>query len=306
MKIVFTFLAVVVAYVVFVLSGQSDLEDHSLFLFQEDGLYETLAQDRSFGKNVEITLILDKIDFLKKRIKTGEYQIKYKESLFSVLKKILNGECVIRKVTIPEGYTVQMIVEKLSNIPFLKDEIVNIPEEGSLFPSTYVYKFNDSRNDIIKLMQKHMSKIVKQYEAQNKTNLSMKQVVILASIIEKEAGNDSERKLISSVFHNRLAKNMRLQSDPTVIYAMSDGYGKIDRKLTRKDLWFVSPFNTYRNKGLPPTPICCPGKKSIEAAIYPEQTDFFYFVKSKNNNFHEFSKNFNEHRSNIKKNKADK
>lgn len=304
MKILFVCFSVIASFFAFVLFGTSNLETHSLFLFEEDGLYDPLSQDGSFGRNAEIALILDNISIFRQRIKTGEYIIERNETLFSVLKKIFNHEYYTRKITIPEGYTVQMIVEKLNSNPYLKDDITEVPAEGSLFPSTYQYKFNDSRKTIIKLMKNQMTNIIKRFESQNKTNLSTEQIVILASMIEKEAGNDSERKLISSVFHNRLAKNMRLQSDPTVIYAISNGYGKIGKQLTKKDLWFASPFNTYRNKGFPPSPICCPGEKSLEAAIHPERTEFLYFVKNKDQKAHEFSKDFQQHRANIKKNKT--
>jgi UPF0755 protein len=144
-----------------------------------------------------------------------------------------------------------------------------------------------------------MQKILAELETQNETNLTIKEVVILASIIEKETATDEERRLVSSVFHNRLVKKMRLQSDPTVVYAISNGYGKIESKLTRKDLWFESPYNTYRHKGLPPGAICCPGKKSIIAAMTPAKTNYLYFVANNANGDHLFSADYNTHMKNV-------
>jgi UPF0755 protein len=167
-------------------------------------------------------------------------------------------------------------------------------------PNTYFYNFGDTRDSVLAKMKTQMDKTIRWIESENKTNFSTKQILTLASIIEKESGVAEERTLISSVFHNRIAIKMRLQSDPTIIYAMSDGYGKIDRALTRKDLFFQSPYNTYRNAGLPPTPICCPGKDSIFAAMNPAKTDYLYFVATSDNKSHVFTQDYNKHVKNTK------
>jgi UPF0755 protein len=257
-----------------------------------------MRKDGSFGKSIAFFTI-DHICSIKKKIKTGEYAIRYGDSVFLILSNMLKGNSIARKITIPEGYTVKMILELLNKNPFLTDEIKEIPEEASLMPNTYFYKFRDSRNSIIKMMKNEMKKVKEEIKLTNKTNLTIEQVIILASIIEKETGLDSERKLVSSVFHNRLAKKMRLQSDPTVIYAISDGYGKLGRKLTRKDWFFESPYNTYRKKGLPPAPICCPGRLSIEASLNPAKTDFLYFVVCESGKHHRFSTDYDAHRKNV-------
>lgn len=239
---------------------------------------------------------------IKNKVSTGEYQINYNETLLAVIQKMLKGTRVIRKITIPEGYTVRRIIEKLNNNRLLLGKITKIPTEASLMPNTYFYTFGNAKEHIINQMANEMKKITSEIERENKTPLSTKEILTLASIIEKETGNIGEMPMISSVYHNRLKINMRMQSDPTVIYAISDYYGKIDRKLTRKDLFFKSPYNTYRNAGLPPEAICCPGKNAIYAAMFPKQTDYLYFVANKEKTAHLFAKNFKEHLKNKPKN----
>jgi UPF0755 protein len=192
-----------------------------------------------------------------------------------------------------------MIIEKLNNNKKIKGQLKDIPEEGTLMPSTYFYKFMDTRESIIKKMKNKMKLVINKIKSKNTTKLTEREIIILASIIEKETGKDYERKIISSVFYNRLKSNMRLQSCPTVIYAISSGYGKINRKLTLKDLKFMSPYNTYRNNGLPPTAICGPSENSIEAAMNPANTKYFYFVANSDRLTHMFSENFKDHRKNI-------
>ena len=208
---------------------------------------------------------------------------------------MLTGHKIKRKITIPEGYTVKQILEKLNENQMLFGDLDEAIPEGTLFPDTYFYSFGDTKKSIIQKMQKQMQVIKTKFLSQNKTSMSLDEIIILASIIEKESGNRNEYPLISSVFHNRLAIKMRLQSDPTVIYAITDGYGKMNRKLTRSDLWFMSPYNTYRNAGLPPSPICCPGEKAIKAALSPDKTEYYYFVANKEHTAHTFSKEYGEH-----------
>ena len=277
----------------------SCFEDHSLFYISGENLHEIAKKDGSFGSAPAFFLI-EKLPLVKKNIKTGEYEIKKEESVFSVIIKMMIGKRVIRKLTIPEGYTVQMILSILQNNNLLFENISTHPEEGSLLPNTYFYNFGDSKDSILQKMKNQMDKLKTKLSQINKTNMTFKDILTLASIIEKESGNKHELNIISSVFHNRLAINMRLQSDPTVIYGLSNGYGKLTRKLTREDLWFKSPYNTYRNGGLPPTPICCPGEGAIIAAMNPMQTDFLYFVANKKLTGHVFSKDYESHLKEVK------
>ncbi|GHT89269.1 aminodeoxychorismate lyase [Alphaproteobacteria bacterium] len=284
---------------------KSTLPDHSLFFIEGTSIYDAMLGDRSFlwklkGKEICAIsfMVVDHIQSLKDKIKTGEYVIHSRESVFSFIKSLFEGRLITRKLTIPEGHTAKMIVEIVAQNPFLIGKIESIPQEASLFPSTYFYKFGDSKEGMIKMMETKMNKIKNKFKQNNKTKFTIEHLIILASIIEKESGNASERGLISSVFHNRLAKKMRLQSCPTVIYALSDGYGKIGRELTKEDLFFDSPYNTYRKNGLPPTAICCPGEEAIEAALNPAKSDFLFFVANSSNTAHLFSKNFDSHKRN--------
>lgn len=265
--------------------------DHSLFYIKGEDFYQIIKSDGSFRFPAPFFLI-------KNRVFTGEYQINQNETIFSIFQKILKGSKVIRKFTIPEGYTVKKIIEILNNNKLIFEEITEIPAEASVMPDTYFYSFGNTKRYVLNQMSNEMNKTIKNIACKNKTSLSIKEILILASIIEKETGNIEEMPIISSVYHNRLKINMRLQSDPTVIYAISNGYGKMDRKLTRKDLFFKSPYNTYRNVGLPPGPICCPSKNAIFAAMFPKQTEYLYFVVNKERTAHLFAKNFKDHLKN--------
>lgn len=270
---------------------QSTFPEHSLFYIKGNDICNCMRIDGAFAFPEPFYLI-------KNRVSTGEYQIKQGETILSVMTKMLNGERVIRKITIPEGYTVRQVVEKLNENNLLFEKIVNIPAEASIMPNTYFYTFGNSRSSVLMKMSKEMEKLSKKIDELNKTSLSTYEILILASIIEKETANTEEMPTISSVYHNRLKINMRLQSDPTVIYAISNGYGKLDHKLTKNDLFFKSPYNTYRNLGFPPTPICCPGENAIMAAMFPAKTDYLYFVANKQKTGHLFAKTFKEHLKN--------
>ncbi|MDR0640138.1 MAG: endolytic transglycosylase MltG [Holosporales bacterium] len=283
----------------FSLFEPSKLADHSIFFSRGENIYEIIKKDNSFKVGL-LFCVAHVVDHIRRRMQPGEYVIHHNETACSVLQKIFEGNNVTRKITIPEGLTTQMIVEILNKNEMLTGEIKEIPEEGSLMPSTYFYKFHDTRESIIIKMKQQMGLVISKVDKQNKTNLSTKETIILASIIEKEVKQEEELRLVSSVFHNRLRKKMRLQSCPTVIYAISNGYGKINRKLTKEDIAVQHPFNTYRVAGLPPTPICCPGEKAITAAMHPADTTFLYFVLSTDDTHHNFSGNFQGHRKNIK------
>lgn len=278
----------------FAFLAESKFETHSVFYVQPDDIYGTLKKDGAFGAPIAF-YIIEQIHQLKKKITTGEYEICKGENVISVIRKMLTGKKVQRKLTIPEGYTVKQIIEKLNENRMLFGNVEENISEGMLAPNTYFYCFGDTKNSVLQKMKEQRIQVNAKLSPMNKTSLTFEEIVILASIIEKESGNAWEYPLISSVFHNRLATNMRLQSDPTVLYAMSDSYGKIERKLTRKDLLFQSPYNTYRNAGLPPSPICCPGEKAIRAAMFPAKTKYLYFVAKRDRSGHVFSERYTQH-----------
>ncbi|MDX2445658.1 MAG: endolytic transglycosylase MltG [Desulfobacterales bacterium] len=249
-----------------------------------------------------------------KRIKAGEYRLSNALSPKQVLEIMVSGKVALYRITIPEGYNLAQIAGIVSEMGFTEEpvfiqsatdpEIVNAlgvnagSLEGYLFPDTYYFPKGLPLNEILGIMVNRFREIfsAEWQERARQMDMSVHQVVTLASIIEKETGAAFERPLIASVFHNRLAKGMRLSSDPTVIYGIKDFNGN----LTRKHLTTQTPYNTYLNKGLPPGPIANPGLASLEAALYPAETDFFYFV-SKKDSTHQFSTTFKEHNQAVRK-----
>jgi UPF0755 protein len=248
------------------------------------------------------------------KLKAGKYSINNSMGVPAIAEVIVSGKALIDtvKFTIPEGYNLAQIVEKLNSLGVvgsdklqsaLKTEnykyefLRQIPDrenklEGYLFPDTYeIYKDTTAEAIIDKMLQRFDSVFTEEYRNRAKEmNMTMDQVVTLASIIEREAKLDSERKTISAVFHNRLKKNMMLQSCATVQYLLKEQ----KEVLTYKDLEIESPYNTYKHAGLPPGPIASPGLKSIEAALYPEDVDYLYFV-TKGDGSHIFTKTYSEH-----------
>lgn len=197
----------------------------------------------------------------------------------------------------PEGTVVQEVVKKINEETCLVGEIKGIIPEGFLMPSTYFFSYGDQKERIINqmrnLMSNNLDKVMINLSPDSplKTRLD---ILTLASIVEKEAGSDAEKPIIAAVFLNRLKKNMKLQADPTTIYALTEGKFKLARALTKKDLLQELPYNTYYIKGLPPGPISCPSLKSLEAVVKPAKTDALFFVVDGKGG-HNFSNNLNDH-----------
>ena len=249
-----------------------------------------------------------------KRIKAGEYLLSSAMTPEKILETMVDGKVYLHRLTIPEGYNLGQIAEAVetegftSEADFLKaatdPDLVHVKGidaqtfEGYLFPDTYYFPRGVTPENIISIMVKRFRSVfTPEWEKQTKTlGMTIHQVITLASIIEKETAVADERPVISSVFHNRLKRNMRLESDPTVIYGIEDYNGNI----TRKDLAHPTPYNTYTIKGLPPGPISNTGAKAIEATLYPADTKFLYFV-SRNDQTHHFSTNFKDHNRAVRK-----
>ncbi|MBW1893850.1 MAG: endolytic transglycosylase MltG [Deltaproteobacteria bacterium] len=252
--------------------------------------------------------LLARIRGLNENIKAGEYLLSPSMTPASVIEKMIKGEVRLRRITVPEGFTIRQIASLINDAGLEQQDVfnryatdplltrqMNIDAdtfEGYLFPDTYYFSKGITSKKIISTMLKRFRSVFKtelKKRAQD-IGLSVHEIVTLASIIEKETGKPFERPIISSVFHNRLKKKMRLESDPTVIYGISDFNGNI----TRKDLKRRTPYNTYRKRGLPLGPIANPGAEALKAALYPEDTDYLYFV-SKRDSTHQFSTNIRDH-----------
>ena len=242
-------------------------------------------------------------------LKAGEYQFMPHVAMAEVLEMMYAGDTFDRIITIPEGLTSWQIVQRLNALDNLDGEIADIPEEGTLLPETYHYMAGDTRTQKIAEMQAAMTKTIDELWEKRASDLpftTKEEAIALASIVEKETGVASERERIAGVFVNRLRLGMPLQTDPTVIYALTkgevkeDGQGPLGRRLLTKDLQADSPYNTYKNAGLPPGPIANPGRAAIAATLNPEKNDFIYFVADGTGG-HVFAKTLDEHNANAAK-----
>lgn len=269
---------------------------------------ESIVSNRTYFK------LFTKYKKAGKRLQAGEYILSGSTSPEQILEILLKGKVKLYRLTIPEGKNIKEVAVLVEQANFCRKKqfidlchdksfilslsIESSSLEGYLFPDTYFFPKHTSCKTIIKTMVMHFKTIfTEEWQAQAKTlGFSVHDVVTLASIIEKETGDASERPLISSVFHNRLKKNMRLESDPTVIY----GIKNFDGNIKRKHLKMMTPYNTYQIKGLPQGPIANPGAESLKAALNPAQTEYLFFV-SKKNTTHQFSKTVQEHNRAVKK-----
>lgn len=249
---------------------------------------------------------------LDTKVHRGLYRFEGAVSPRSVLDGLIRGRTIFHKVTIPEGFTVRQIGRLLERKGLVTPErfaaAVGEPAvlaplgldslEGYLFPTTYHFPALATEEEIVRTMFAEFEDTVTPDMAARARELGMTrhELVTLASIIEKEAGPGDEMPLVSAVFHNRLKRGMRLQSDPTVIYGLEN----FDGDLTREDLRSPSRYNTYKTRGLPPGPIANPGLAAMKAALFPAEVGYLYFV-SKNDGSHHFSQSLREHNAAVRK-----
>ena len=266
-------------------------------------------EKRGIIRNKDLFFVLTVIKGARHSLKAGEYEFGKGESLNSILNKIIEGRVRLRKITIPEGKNIYEISSILGENDIADPEkflsLVKDPDyvkaetgidanslEGYLFPDTYYFPKNAGTTKVVKAMTQHFFRVFNTLKKESsKSNLNDHDIVILASMIEKETGYDPERELISAVFYNRLRIGMKLDCDPTVIYGLGKNY---DGNLTKKDMQSDNPYNTYKIRGLPPGPIANPGRESLKAALNPADKDYLYFV-SKGDNTHVFSRTYGEH-----------
>lgn len=236
------------------------------------------------------------------RIKAGEYAFSGEVSVAEAARIVTGGEVIVRSVTIPEGRSLAQIKQILNENPYLSGEITVALKEGDVLPETYHFSRGESRNSILLKAKQAMRTALAEAFAGKDEALplqSAEELLILASIVEKETGLASERGKVASVFANRLKLGMKLQTDPTVIYALTKGEKPLGRPLYRRDLQVDSPYNTYLYAGLPPAPICSPGREAIRAAARPDKTKYLYFVADGISGGHRFAKSLAEHNKNV-------
>lgn len=239
----------------------------------------------------------------KYTFKSGEYEFYARISPKQVIRILIDGKSVIHRLLIPEGYTVKEITDLLESNTRLFGEIEPGIPEGFLYPNTYYYSYGDNRQQLINHMKEKMTAVLDKYTPMLNPNSPIKsrrELLILASIVEKEAMIAKEKPIIAGVYINRLKKNMKLQADPTSIYAITMGQYRLDRPLVRSDLKLNSPYNTYMVYGLPPGPISCPGEGAVAAVAQPLETNYIFFVADGRGG-HNFSSNLPDHNSNVQK-----
>jgi UPF0755 protein len=236
---------------------------------------------------------------LASTLKAGDYAFDPGISLRATINKLALGDTQNRALTIPEGFTVAQVLARLEADPGLSGKIEQRPAEGTLFPDTYAFRFGVKRQDLLGTMSERMATELAAAWATRAPQLPLKtpeDLLILASIVQKEAASDAEMPSIAGVFINRLQKNMKLQSDPTVIYGAN-----FDGNLRKKDLTEPHPFNTYVYNGLPPTPIANPGRAALLAAAQPSPTQALFFVADPSRTHHVFAATYPEHQRNVQR-----
>ncbi|HEY1720760.1 MAG TPA: endolytic transglycosylase MltG [Magnetospirillaceae bacterium] len=237
------------------------------------------------------------------QLQAGEYGFPAHASIASIVDLMHRGQVLEHKLTIPEGLTIKQVLSLINQTPELRGGLLQQPAEGSILPQTYFYVYDDPRDALLGRMTVAATQALDKLWSERATDIPLtdkKQALILASVVERETGVATERPHVAAVFENRLRLHMKLESDPTVIYAVSQGLGVLDRPITRADLGINSPYNTYLNDGLPPGPICNPGRAAIEAVLHPLSSDDLYFVADGSGG-HAFAKTLAQHNKNVEK-----
>ncbi|MEM7057342.1 MAG: endolytic transglycosylase MltG [Pseudomonadota bacterium] len=266
-----------------------------------DAVAEKLSESGAIGQPILFRLAA-RYSGKADELKYGEYEIPAGASIDQILDLLSKGGNIRYRVTVPEGMTVSMAVERLMAEERLSGDVTDIPLEGSLFPDSWDFQTGDDRATLIRRMQEKMETELDAAWADRDPNLplrSKEELLILASIVEKET-RPNEHKKVASVFINRLRRGMKLQTDPTVIYGITLGQRPLGRGLRRSELNAKTPYNTYVIEGLPPTPIANPGRDSIRAVANPDTTDYLFFVADGTGG-HAFARTLPEHQKNVAK-----
>ncbi|GAB5470264.1 MAG: hypothetical protein Kilf2KO_32940 [Rhodospirillales bacterium] len=283
------------------------LEAETSVVVERGSGLNAIAQTLAYAGVIEhpqVFVLAAKLEGQAAVLKAGEYAFPAGISMQAALSKLAAGETVQRRLTLPEGLTSWDIVQLVNAAPDLAgDPVTEIPAEGTLLPDTYFFERGETRAGIVARMQRAQAELLAELWPTRDPDLpfdSQEAWVTLASIIEKETGLDGERGLVAGVFVNRLKRGMRLQSDPTVIYAVTKGVGgPLGRGIRRSELNNPDPYNTYTNDGLPPGPIANPGAAALRAAINPTETDYIFFVADGTGG-HGFSKTLAEHQRKVR------
>ena len=236
------------------------------------------------------------------QLRAGEYEVPAGASVNEVIDILLEGKPYLHKITFAEGRTTKQILVLINEDEVLDGEITLEPGEGTLLPETYAFVRGESRDDMIRRMQDAQKDLLEELwpaRAEDLPVTTPEEAVILASIVEKETGLAEERPLVAGVFTNRLKRGMRLESDPTIIYGLTGGE-PLGRGIRLSELNRETPYNTYKIRGLPPTPIANPGRDAIAAVLNPPETDYIFFVADGTGG-HAFASTLREHNANVRR-----
>jgi UPF0755 protein len=278
-------------------------EDKVVMIIREDdaaGIADQLERAGVIDSAMWFNL-LTVLDGNRGALKRGEYAFKAGMTMNDIENELIAHRVIRYKITIPEGLTSEQVVDRLHEDTVLTGDIREPPREGSLMPDTYYFERGDTRVSILSRMAKIQAKTVEDVWKARSPDLPIKspwEMVTLASIVEKETGKTEERPRVAGVFINRLDKHMRLDSDPTIVYGLALGKGTLGRSITRADLNQSTPYNTYIIDGLPPGPICNPGKAALEAVAKPARSKDLYFVADGTGG-HAFAETLDQHQKNV-------
>ncbi|GAB4113524.1 MAG: endolytic transglycosylase MltG [Candidatus Caldatribacteriota bacterium] len=264
-------------------------------------IVKILEDNQIIRKNIYFLPLFLRLSKLEDKLRYGEYHLSPAMNLWQILEKMKKGEIIVYRVTIPEGYTCAQIADLLENKEIAsKESFLKLVKEnknlgeGYLFPDTYEVPKGYGAEKMYRLMQENFQQRTKALQKKDRPDkMSWEEIIIMASLIEKEAKYDEEKNIIASVFYNRLKINMKLQSCATIQYIL----GHPKEKLSEADLNIDSPYNTYLYYGLPPGPICNPGLESIKAALEPAETEWLYFTLGPDGK-HIFSRTYEDHLKN--------
>ena len=297
--------------------GEVNLPEPRVFLIKSGSNIKVIAQDLSMQKIIEdpwLFILLAKLKGVETRVRAGEYQLESGQTPDDLIEVFVSGSSIQYSFTVIEGWSFRQMLDAMAKDPIIEHQLedktneeimrlIGYPDqhpEGMFFPDTYRFPKGTSDIDFLRRAYQVMQQHLEREWNQRENDLPLKssyEALILASIIEKETGAGFERPLIAGVFTERLKRNMRLQTDPTVIYGLGESF---DGDIRFRDLKKDTPYNTYLRAGLTPTPIALPGLDSIRAALHPAKTKALYFV-SKGDGTHHFSETLEEHNAAVKR-----
>jgi len=275
----------------------------TIVLLESGSAVVSIAQDLEDAEVIrypELFTLVVRIKGAQNDLKAGEYEIPRRASVMDIIDILIEGKSIQHYVTAPEGLTTAQILKIVAEDETLTGDITITPGEGELLPETYAYTRGETRDDVIRRMMKSQDALLDtlwQDRAMELPFSSPEEAVILASIVEKETGVPEERERIAAVFVNRLRRGMRLESDPTIIYGLTQGE-PLGRGLRQSELRKETPYNTYVIRGLPPTPIGNPGRAAIAAVLNPAETDDLFFVADGTGG-HAFAATLRDHERNV-------